>query len=1202
MAAQWTDDQQQVIRARDCNLLVSAAAGSGKTAVLVERIIQKVLDTEHPVDIDEMLVVTFTNAAAGEMRERIRDAIEKALEKDPENPHLLRQMTLIHNASIMTIHSFCMNVIRNHFQEIDLDPGFRIADEGEIKLLMADTMNRLMERHYENESEDSRFFSLIDSYGRRGRDTSVTEMIFRLYEMAVSYPWPEDWFLNATTAYHIETEEELNNAPWMQFILAYVRQTAGDVYEITQELHRICSVPDGPACYAGGLEKDLELYEHILSCKTYEQFSAVFRQLKYSPIGNSRGFDGDPELLSYVKERRDENKKIMTKLGADYFAEDLSGVLSDLCSLMPIIEELVSLTSEFSEDFARIKRRKNVLDYNDLEHMALDILVDRKTRQIRPAAQEFQHYFNEVMVDEYQDSNYIQETILNSVSMENAGGYNRFMVGDVKQSIYRFRLACPQIFMEKYETYQQNPQAKLRRIDLHMNFRSRRQVLDFVNDLFWPLMRQDIGNVDYDETSALYTGASYYEEVPESPDMFSPEILVGTVEDPGEAGELEDRLSYEAKITADRILQMRDSQMVTDRETGKLRPVRFSDMVILLRSPGSGGDTFADVLRENGIPAFMESQTGYFTAIEVETVLSLLKVLDNPYQDIPLTAVLHSPMFEFSSRELAQIRGTEEKDFAHCFFAWAKGHQENVKAEKFMRFFEDMRRRTKDTPIHRLLELILEKTGYLDFVTAMPAGSIRKANLEKLLDQAVVYESTSYKGLFHFVRYIENLQKYEVDFGTAEQSSENDDAVRIMSIHKSKGLEFPVVFVCGLGRQFNRQDSMGQMILHSEYGIGLEYADAGKKIRKPTLYKRAVADAVEREMLGEEMRVLYVALTRAKEKLVLTGVCRDLSKLDTWKEGERMSLPFTSRLNAGSFLEWVVRSISIRKDRYKITLCHPFASVEEELERENSSLERRKMLEKQAAEADSEQVHKIDCALSYEYPFQSESGYKGKYSVSEIKHQAMETAFSLEPDEQPLFLANESEPCIPVFIRRLQEKTNPQKVPAAGALRGTAVHRLLECFDFRRVPLSDGLEEQIAEMLEDGRLTKEQERLISRRKIREFFENPIAQRMALADAKGHLYREKAFVMGEQAKNLFEIAQGDQMILVQGIIDVFFEEEDGVVLLDYKTDRVDNEKQLILRYTKQLQLYAAAIERTGNRKVKEAYLYSFALDKTVALTL
>lgn len=1211
MAAHWTKDQQQVIEAQDCNLLVSAAAGSGKTAVLVERIIQKVTDPKSLADIDEMLVVTFTTAAAAEMRERIRDAFEAALERDPQNPHLLRQMTLVHNASIMTIHSFCMNVIRNHFEEIDLDPGFRIADEGEIRLLKADVMDALMERHYENDSKDSPFFALIDGYGRGGRDRAVTEMILELYEMAGSYPWPKDYLKKISQAYTTKTPEELNAAGWMQFVLSFVRQKMEDVYQTTQELKALCERPDGPACYLSGMIKDLELYERILAAKGYEGLSAVFGELKFSPIGNSRGFQGDMELLEYVKAQRDENKKAVMKLREEYFGSGAEEILADLAYLKPLTEELVCLTGEFAKEFSERKRKKNLLDYSDLEHMALNILVDENTHEIRPAAMEYQRHFREVMIDEYQDSNFIQEAILSSVSKESLGGYNRFMVGDVKQSIYRFRLACPQIFMEKYESYQQEEQEKERRIDLHMNFRSRREVLEFVNDLFYPLMQADIGNVVYDEQAALYPGAVCYEASLEDPQMFVPEILVGDVTEAGE--ETEERLAYEARMVSERILNMREHQMVTDKSTGKLRPIRFSDIVILLRSPGSGGEVFVDVLRENGIPAFMESQTGYFTAPEVETVLSLLKVLDNPYQDIPLAAVLHSPMFGFTSEELAKLRENQETDFAHCFFAWAKeqtaeGKACVKKAEKFLSFFDRIREKVKDTPIHELLEEILRETGYLDFVTAMPAGNSRRANLEKLIDQAVAYERSSYKGLFHFVRYIEHLQKYEVDFGAAEMLSENDDAVRLMSIHKSKGLEFPVVFVSGLGRQFNRQDSRGQMILHSEYGAGLEYADPKKRVKKTTLYKKAVSDAISMETLGEEMRVLYVALTRAKEKLVLTGVCKDSAKLDGWKKSRGTRLPFTVRLNASCFLEWVVRSISLLEGKYTLTLCRPFASVEEELERGSGRLKKREELLAQAEEADKGLVEEMEKALTYVYPFAEESAYKAKYSVSEMKHQAMEKAFSRETLEQPLFLQEEDDPCVPAFILKSSGEIERKETSAAGAARGTAVHRFLECFDFGREDILESLDEQIVQMLSNHRLTDEQAQLISRKKMRRFLANPIALRMAAADAKGKLYREKAFVMGDTPEQLFgggkekEIENDSKLLLIQGIIDVFFEEDDGVVLLDYKTDKVTEERELVLRYQKQLQLYAAAIERTGKRKVKEVYLYSFALDKTILLTL
>ena len=1189
MATTWTEDQLRVIETRDSNLLVSAAAGSGKTAVLVERIIQRITDQDHPIDIDELLVVTFTSAAAAEMRERIRDAVERALDQDGDNPHLLRQMTLVHNAQITTIHSFCMNVIRNHFHEIDLDPGFRIVDEGENRLLMADTMDALMKRHYEEEAEGSIFFSLVDAYGKRGRDTSVTEMILDLYEKAQSYPWPGEWLKSTVESYRAATEEELAETPWMEFALSYAKSRIGDAREQTAELVKLCQLPEGPGCYLDSLTLDLEIYDRLMAGDTYGDLARAFRDLKFPKIGNSRGFTGDPELLEQVKSGRDACKKAIGKLAEDLFFEKTSEVLADMAWLLPYMEELALLGEEFGRDFARVKRKKNLLDYGDLEHMALEILVDSETKELRPAALEYQRQFAEVMIDEYQDSNYIQEAILTSVSRESAGGHNRFMVGDVKQSIYRFRLACPQIFMDKYAAYSREPGAKDLRIDLHMNFRSRREVLDFVNDIFYPLMRKDIGNVLYDDQAALYVGAQNYREMD---GMFAPEILVGDfadVEDPGE----EDRLTYEAKIVADRILDMKRNQMVTDKSGGQLRPVRFSDIVILMRSPGSGGETFVEVLRENGIPAFMESRTGYFTSTEVETVLSLLKILDNPYWDIPLTAVLHSPMFGFTDRELAEIRGRQEGSFAHVFFDWARTHSREKKVEKFLSFYDRAREKVADTPIHRLLEFVLEETGYLDYVTAMPAGAGRRANLEKLVDQAVAYEQTSYKGLFHFVRYIEHLQKYEVDFGAAELISENDDAVRIMSIHKSKGLEFPVVFVSALGRQFNRQDSRGRMVVHSDYGVGLEYVDDAAGVRKSTLYKKAVERAITVETLGEEMRVLYVALTRAKEKLVLTGVCKDAVKeLALWRAQKR-ALSYTERLTASCFLEWVVRCASLYPDRYKITVCTPGKTAEQEASGEMNRQRRRLDLLRDIAGADADLTGWMEEQMTFAYPFEGELRYKAKYSVSEIKHRAME-ALTDESSGEQLFSAGEEETCVPQFI-----SGKKREEASAGALLGTAVHRVLECLDFTREPLGDSLEDQIRQMEEDGRLLEDQVKRIPLEKVRKFLGTSIAGRMAVAAAAGCLFLEQPFVMGDLPEKIFgDGSASEEMLLVQGIIDVFFEEEDGIVLLDYKTDRVREAEELIRRYRRQLELYGEALERTRGKRVKERYLYSFALGETI----
>lgn len=1200
MSTSWTSEQQQVIDLRNRDILVSAAAGSGKTAVLVERIIKKVTDPTHPVDIDHMLVVTFTSAAAAEMRERIRSAIEQAVEANPEDAHLLRQLTLVHNAQITTIHSFCMYVIRNHFHEISLDPDFRMGDEGEMKLLRAKVLDKVLEDNYSSQNED--FLALVSDYSRGGKDAEIVDMVEQLYTFAISYPWPKEWLQQAVKTYEVSSIEELKKSRWMKRTIEEVLLQIKEAMEHTQELISIAERQDGPGCYLKSLKTDIDLYKAFLSETDYEILQELFITLKYPMIGNSRGYTGDPELLEQVKNERDELKKMVTKLGKDYFSQTVEEIMEKLQAIRPYALELTRLTDEYMDAFTATKREKNLLDFNDLEHFALHILVDKETGMSRPAAEEFIDHFDEIMIDEYQDSNYIQETILKSISKESKGGHNLFMVGDVKQSIYRFRLARPEIFMEKYDRFTTADGAQ-QRIDLHMNFRSRHEVLDSANDVFYKIMHKDLGNVEYDDVAALNTGAQNYEAVE---NMYATEILVGNQDDlVYPVHEIEDKVTYEAKMVAVRIEQMMQNQYVTDKESGQLRKVRYSDIVILMRSPGSMGDSFVEVLHKNEIPAHMTSQTGYFDTMEVETVLSLLQVLDNPYQDIPLTAVLHSAMFRIDNTTLAEIRTTYPREgFAKACFLYCKEHPENAALQNFVTFLNKMRGMVNDTPIHQMIEMALEETHFLEYVTALPQGETRKANLEKLIDQAISYESSSYKGLFHFVNYIAKLQKYEVDFGSAELVNENDDAVRIMSIHKSKGLEFPVVFVCGMGKQFNQQDSRGKMILHPEYGIGLEYIDGIRRVKSNTFYKKVIEHAVAMETLGEELRVLYVAMTRAKEKLILTGMMKKANEAVS----NARELSYTQRTGAKCYFDWIIPALNAYPSKYKIQVV----SLEELVTHLANEVLRREwkkrcftMLE---ANADRSIMEQIDDNLQYQYPYEEEGDYKSKYSVSEIKHKAIEQVYRDE-EAEPIFVSHHKEDYVPAFMSDMVQENQ-------GALRGTAVHRFLECFDFTRLTVKENgqerkrvgeelhreIEQQLQQMLACGKLTEQQKELLLMSKIEHFLDGNTACRMGTAAGDEKLYVEKAFVIGDRPEVFFDDAKttSDEMILIQGIIDVFFEEEDGIVLLDYKTDKVDSSEELVKRYQKQLQLYGEAITRTMGKKVKEILIYSFALEETIRI--
>ena len=1225
MGMTWTDDQRKVIELRDRNILVSAAAGSGKTAVLVERIIKIITDKEHPVDIDRLLIVTFTNAAAAEMRERIGNALENALKEQPDDEHLQRQLSLLHNAQITTIDSFCLYVIRNHFHEINLEPNFRIGDEGELKLLKEDVLAKVLLKNYEESAPE--FLAFVDGYASGRNDAALSGMILQLYEFSRSYPWPKKWLPAAAESYGIEDEASLESAAFMQSLLQNLKRVSEDLVALSGRAYKLTQDDDGPDMYTKALEGDLKKYKEIAASESFADFYQNYRNLSYDRLASSRGFDGNEEKLELVKKLREMGKDAVKKINRQYFFTSPEIMAEQMKKTAPMAAELVRLTLEFDEAFTAEKRRKNLVDFHDLEHFALNIFVDEETGKVKKTAEEFRDNFKEIMIDEYQDSNHVQETLLRAISREERGEYNLFMVGDVKQSIYRFRLARPELFMEKYDTYTLE-ESNTQRIDLHRNFRSRSEVLDLTNDVCYRIMARDLGNVAYDEDAALYAGADYCE--PDEAGMFAPEILVAdSAEELLEGSGYEDRKLYEAKLVAERIRKLMTEQKVTDKATGKLRAVRYSDIVILLRSLSGYADSFAAVLNEAGIPAHTVSATGYFSAVEVQTVLAMLRILDNPRQDIPLAAVLKSPIAGLTDEELGRLRAHDRSvPFCECVLArcrelaqseepLAEGYEK--KLWEFWKLYERLRALVPDTPIHELIEIVLKESGYGNYAAAMPAGVRRRANLRMLVEKAIAYENTSYKGLFHFVRYIDELQKYDVDFGEADMVGENEDVVRIMSIHKSKGLEFPVVFVCGLGRNFNKQDTRSRMVLHPELGIGIDWIDGERRIKTPTILKRAIAKQIELENLGEELRVLYVALTRAKEKLILTG-CRkdaenDLAALreeaqeELFTETVHVPLPYLLRESAAGYFDWLLPAVFSYHGRYQVRVVPAEELLDEECQREEVETENLEQCLSRIAAADAADVAEFDGKFSFTYPYERDLERKNKYSVSELKHRAMrEKLLEEETDVIPAFLETDGKSYVPPFVQKKmeQEETGGQN---QGALRGTAVHRVMECYQFSAAA---GVTEQIEAMLAGGQITEEMKRLVKPALIETFLTSAAGERMKRAETAGTLYREKPFVMGFTGEELAAFGFGDgekcaddkELTLIQGIIDVFWIEEDGIVVLDYKTDRVKTGKELADRYASQLKLYGEALERIYNHgsertlRVKERLLYSFRLGAVI----
>lgn len=1195
MSVKWTEEQQKVIDLRKRNILVSAAAGSGKTAVLVERIIQMLTDREHPVDVDRLLIVTFTEAAAAEMKDRIREAIEKALEADPGNANLQRQATLIHSAPITTIHSFCLSVIRDHFHVIDIDPGFRIAEEGELKLLKQDVLEELLEACYENGSVE--FLEMAEKLGGGRTDKKLEEEILQLYEYSRSYPQPKRWLRQCAKQYKNDGNEP-------KFILQAMEragQYLKDIQGVLQEGIRICEEPDGPYMQADILEEDLKMLKNVAASASFSEMYVQFSSLKWKRLSTKKDDSVSPEKRERVKELRDDVKKLVGDLKETYFYEEPEEILKDLEDSYETMCTFTELVNRFAEAFARKKQSKNLIDFGDMEQFALRILTEEVDGELQPSAtaREYQEQFAEVMIDEYQDSNLIQEAILTSVSKVSRGDYNIFMVGDVKQSIYRFRLSRPELFMEKYDTYSLDDSV-CQRIDLHKNFRSRREVLDGANYMFRRIMRKELGGIRYDDQAALYPGAAFEPVMrDDGTSEFAAELLLADPTGDMEAKELE------ARIVAQRIQELMRNGVVTDKKTGKLRRAEYRDIVILVRSIKGWADVYASVLAEEGIPAYAGSREGYFETYEVSVLLDYLKLLDNMRQDLPLAAVLTSPFVGLNAQQLAEIKTAADEAGGFFYEAVRHAADENIgeigeKLRKFYRRAAHFREMIPYTPIHELLWRILEETGYGLYISAMPGGEQRAANVEMLVEKAAVFEGTSYKGLFHFVRYIEQLRKYDVDYGEANIADEQANTVRIMSIHKSKGLEFPIVFVAGMGKRFNMMDITGSLIIHPEWGVGIDAVDLERRTKIPTFLKKVIQQEVKLETVGEELRVLYVALTRAKEKLIMIGTVdrktaehvHEMQKMKATKteqgkpEPEIQPLSFHQLARARSYMDWALAAICGEEAPIRVELVSQWdVDLENHAETKGDEIAR-DVLEHWDTEVvyDEELQKHLKEQGAFSYPYQEEQKMQLKFTVSELKKHA----YLKEESGEMLYEEPEIVPLIPKFMQETEE--------LKGASRGSAYHKVLELLDFREEYKEETLGAQVQRFREEGQLSKEMAGCIRIRDILCFLNSGAGKRMQTAAKAGRLWREQPFVLGVPASEIYPEIQSEELILVQGIIDVCFEENGELVVLDYKTDRVRKAEELREKYHAQLDYYAEALEQLLKKPVKEKIIYSFTLQE------
>ena len=1252
--SRWTPEQQRAIEERDCNLLVAAAAGAGKTAVLVERIIGKITDESNPIDIDKLLVVTFTNAAAAEMRERIGDAIAARLEKQPDSRLLQKQLLLLNKASITTIHSFCLEVIRNNFHSIDLDPGFRIADETEAELLKQEALEELFEDMYGAEVIDAEFIRLLESYGSNRDDMQLQQMVLSIYEFVQSSPWPEKWLRQSSADFDLREDWEFVNTPQGRVIREYAAIELQGLAEAMASAAKIILKSQGLDAYNRLFENELQCINTLWNlCKgadtCWDTIFNEFSRLEFERLPKCAK-DADKEAQERVKKIRDSVKARLRKLREDYFYAESSVLLQELQSLSGIISCLCSMVLDFEKRYKAKKQEKGIVDFNDLEHYCLAILAvvegDRITST--QSSLNYRDKFEEIFIDEYQDSNLVQEVILNIISRKDIGKPNIFMVGDVKQSIYRFRQAKPELFMDKYNSYSEDRSGDCRKILLYKNFRSRDAVINAVNYVFTQVMSESVGEISYNDKEALVYGASYQEDdsgqldkvelhLVDMGDTLGDSDAAESLEESGDDGteapeeeEIPEAARYEARLIIKQIRKMlglggkHEPLKIFDKDKGQHRTLEYKDMVILLRSTKNWCPIITEELLLNGIPVYADTGTGFFRTVEIETVMSLLMIIDNPDQDIPMLAVLRSPIIGLSPEELIDIRiGAAELNYYEALKAAViKGGALGSKIEAFLERLERWRNKACYTACDEMIWMLITETGYYSYVGAMAGGVQRQANLRMLFEKARQYEETSYKGLFNFINFVNRLKGSKGDLGSAKVLGENDNVVRVMSIHKSKGLEFPVVFLAGNGKGFNMMDMNKSILLHQDLGFGPDYADSIMRLSYPTIYKQALRCKTKLESLSEEMRILYVALTRAKEKLILIGTVRDMkSSAAKWcsvLETREDKLPAYEMLRAKSYLDWICPALSRHVDGaalrelYKGVVESGCTLVEGSSKwlikvwnkasipmGDRVDITATQLIDslkelKEDVEQDSS-IEQIRSRLQWQYPYRAAEKLPVKVTVTELKRK-YNTAFEEEfagfdrpLDREKKYVSD----YVPQLVKR--PKFLEERRELSAAEKGTALHFVMQHLDLSKISSMKDIALQVKEMLEKELLTPQEAASVNAGKIMEFLQTSLGRRLLRADK---VYREIPFNIQFSSADLFEelkeLEHGDSKILLQGVIDCYFEEDGKIVLLDYKTDYVepDGLEKIKEKYRLQLDYYAKALEAIRGIPVKERCIYLF----------
>lgn len=1224
----WTKEQEQAIYEKNTNILVAAAAGSGKTAVLVERIINKIINEN--IDIDKLLVVTFTNAAASEMRERVLNAIYEKLENDSENQNLQRQITLLNKASICTIDSFCLDVVRNHFYKLDnVSPNFRIGDTTEIELLKQEIIEEIFEKKYEEEDKD--FNTLINTYTSYRDDTPLKEIILKIYNYIQSNPFPEKWLNEKIEMFNLEEKNEeysdFSNTIWGEELLKEVEEELIDDITALQDIEESLSFDPELNKFWQTIRSDIDMLQTLKNnLDNWDRAYEISKNINFVTWPRKK-------IESSVKEEakiiRDDVKKKLNKVINRILICDSDEAKQDIQDMYNVLDKLKYVILEFQEEFSKRKRERNIVDFNDIEHFALKILLKETDEgKIEPTdvAKKYREKYIEIAIDEYQDSNLVQEYILNAVSK----GNNIFMVGDVKQSIYKFRQAMPELFLDKYKNYKKIEDKKQEdnlKIKLFKNFRSRANVLKFTNIIFQDIMSNLLGDIEYNQEEYLNLGAQYPEveqnlkteiniidlkENEEEQNNLSTEDLSENIEDEEQQERIED-IELEARFVANKIKEIVQNKFqIWDAKNNTYRDIKYKDIVVLLRSTSNIAPIFEQEIIRLDMPVFSDSSQEYLDSIEIQTIMSLLKIIDNPMQDIPLVTVLRSNIGKFTDDELVEIRLSDKYENYYTCMKKAKLDVNPKLKDKIQRFFELIEEWRKEQEYLSLDELIWKiyiDTGYYNYVGLMPNGALRQANLKMLFQRAKKYESSNFKGLYNFINFIEKLRLSSGDLGAAKLIGENDNVIRIMSIHKSKGLEFPVVFLSSTGKQFNLMDLNQNILLHQEMGIGVKYINYERQVQYDTLTKTAMRNKILVETLSEEMRILYVALTRAKEKLFIIGLSKDYEKEAENIEKQICRYPkYLDKINPilvkkyKRYLDWIMLVYNYEKETAKSFVDFNIYKKKELLDSfediKKEEIDAKEFLEKQ--DVDNDKIKKIEEILNWSYDYELSTTIPTKTSVTKIKQmqneETVETTLDnylidVEKDEENKEKIQENNLPKPQFLR----KEDDDKITSAQ--KGTLVHLCLQKLNEKQEYTLQEIKDLINELELKQIITNKEARSISIYKILAFTKSTIWKELRKAKT---VEKEKPFYINILAKEIYN-QEVEEDILVQGIIDLYYiNENDKLVLVDYKTDYVEKGKdeELLNKYRKQLDLYKRALESALNRKVDKVYIYSVYLEKEI----